>query len=317
MNDVKKSFQKRLSTSGYWADIHEQNPSVVRPRWKRILRGVIPQRLLDARKRRWEQRAWKREQRGLNEHWLYQLIEVLLRPQLQGNPGRKGLEIGSAPGRISLELWRRLGIMPYGLEYTESGVRTQKALYRKFGLSEEWVMHGDLFDASWRERHTEAFDLVASFGLIEHFGDPEDVAAKHLELLRPGGILVLTVPNLNESTWYGRLVRRYNPPVYDIHNTRTCTREGLLRLASSLECDIIHCDTLGGPNISFVPDSRRSSRYISHFLQFVQPMSNQLNHLCIGKRLRSFPRTASALALVAIKKSATGKMESIVEENER
>jgi len=317
MNDVKEGSQERLSDSEYWSGIHEQNPPVVRPQWKRILRGMIPQGLLDARKRWWEQRDWKREQRGMNDHWLHQLIEVLLRPRIQVNSGWKGLEIGSAPGRISLELWRRLGLVPHGLEYTESGVQAQKALFCKFGLSEELVMHGDLFDSSWRKQHAETFDLVASFGLIEHFGDPEDVAAKHLELLRPGGILVLTVPNLNESTWYGRLVRRYNPPVYAIHNTRTCTREALREIASSLECDIIHCDTLGGPSIDFIPDSHRESRCISRILHLIRPMTNQLNHLCIGNRLKSFPRTASSLALVAIKKPRPMEGKTISEGNER
>jgi 2-polyprenyl-3-methyl-5-hydroxy-6-metoxy-1,4-benzoquinol methylase len=302
MPDMNKTPQERLSDSKYWEEVHGGNARTLRPAWKRILRAFIPLRLLEARKRWWEQQDWKREQRDLPEHWIHQLIEVLLRPQLEGKTGLKGLEIGSAPGRLSIELWRRLGLIPYGVEYTESGVAAQKALYRRFGLAEEWVMRGDLFDDSWRARYAETFDLVASFGFIEHFSDPRDVLEKHLELLRPGGLLVVTVPNLHETTWYGKLARRFNPAVYAIHNTSTCTRAVLASLVSPRESEIIHCDTLGGPDITFLPDWRRSSRWVSGLFRLVHPLTNQLNRCCLGKRLKTFPRTASTLALVAVKR---------------
>lgn len=302
MADNQNNSQDRLSNVKYWEEVHGGSAPVSRPPWKRFLRALIPAHLLAARKRRRERQAWIREQQDLPEHWINQLIETLLRPRLGGKQGLLGLEIGSAPGRLSIELWRRLGIIPHGLEYTEAGVRAQQALYRRFGLAEELAMRGDLFDAAWRARHAEAFDLVASFGFIEHFSDPRDVVEKHLELLRPGGVLVVTVPNLNEKTWYGRLARRFNPAVYAIHNTRTCTRAVLSALVSPRECEIIHGDTLGGPDVTFLPDRRRSSRCVAGMLQFIHPLTNKLNCICVGKRLESFPRTASTLALVAIKR---------------
>ena len=302
MADIQNNSQDRLSDVKYWEEVHGGSAPVLRPAWKRTLRWFIPARLLEARKRRWEKQAWMREQRDLPEHWISQLVEALLRPRLAGKTGLKGLEIGSAPGRLSIEVWRRLGIRPYGLEYTEAGVLAQQALYRRFGLAEEWVVRGDLFDAPWRTRHAASFDLVASFGFIEHFSDPRDVVEKHLELLRPGGLLVVTVPNLNETTWYGRLARRFNPEVYAIHNTRTCTREALAALVSARAGEVIHCDTLGGPDITFLPDRRRSSRFVAGVFKLINPLTHKLNCLCIRKRLKSFPRTASTLALVAIKR---------------
>ena len=141
---------ERLSEAKYWENVHAGGPSRSRPAWKRFLRWFVPQRWLEARKRRWERQQEKRERRGLREHWLCQLIEVVLRPQLAGRTGLKALEIGSAPGRISLELWRRLGLEPWGLEYTQAGVVAQKTLYRRFGLDEALVMQGDLMDDAWR-----------------------------------------------------------------------------------------------------------------------------------------------------------------------
>ncbi len=294
-------IQERLSAAQYWEQVHGGAASRTRPAWKRFIRRLVPQSWLEARKRRWERQQEARERRGLQEHWLRQLIEAVLRPQLAGRTGLQALEIGSAPGRISLELWRRLGLEPWGLEYTQAGVAAQKALYRRFGLDEALIMQGDLLDAAWRQPHAGGYDLVASFGLIEHFRDPLEVVRNHLELLRPGGVLVVTVPNLNETTWYGRLVRRFNPPVYAIHNTRTCTPEALRDLAAALGVRLLHCGTLGGPDIGFVPDHRRLSRGLAWLLRVPQPAVNRLNHLILGNRLKPFPRTAATLALVAVK----------------
>jgi len=294
--------QERLSAAPYWEQVHGGDTSRGRPAWKRFVRRFIPDRWLEARKRRWERRQAQRERRGLSEHWLRQLIEAVLRPQLAGRSGLQALEIGSAPGRISLELWRRLGIEPWGLEYTQAGVAAQKALYRRFGLDEALVMPGDVLDDAWRQRHAGAYDLVTSFGFIEHFRDPLEVVRKHLELLRPGGVLVVTVPNLNETTWYGRLVRRFNPPVYAIHNTRTCTLEALQGLAAVLGVRILHCGPLGGPDIGFVPDRGLLSRGVAWLLRVPQPAVNRLNHLLLGNRLKPFPRTAATFALVAVKR---------------
>jgi len=43
---------------------------------------------------------------------------------------------------------------------------------------------------------SEKFDIVFSFGLIEHFDNPKMVLEKHLSLLKPGGLLICIVPNV-------------------------------------------------------------------------------------------------------------------------
>jgi 2-polyprenyl-3-methyl-5-hydroxy-6-metoxy-1,4-benzoquinol methylase len=298
---VSEPTQDKLSETDYWADVHRREFPRTRPAWKTALRRAIPRRLLDARKRWWERRDWKRELRGIRVHWLWQLVEVVLRPRLAGRKGAKCLEIGSAPGRISIELWRRLGVEPHGLEYTQSGVQAQKALFAKFGLPEELAMHGDFFDDAWRSRHAESYDLVISVGFIEHFADPADVVRKHWELVRPGGILAVTVPNLNDSTPYGRLVRRFNPPVHAIHNIQTCTLDAFRKLAAQCGGEILHCGPLGGPDLRFDPDGRWSSRCVAGLLERAHPLVDRLNHLVVGRRLAAFPRLAFALGLVVAK----------------
>ena len=113
---------------------------------------------------------------------------------------------------------------------------------------------------------------------------------------------MVTVPHLNESTAYGRLVRRFNPAVYALHNVRTCTREPFRRVFEGLACDVIHCGPLGGCDVEFDPDRRWTSRAVARFFRMVNPAVNVANHLLVGMRLMEFSRTSSVLALVAVKR---------------
>lgn len=283
---------QRLSSIEHWNSTHSRYASRQKrkPSWMRWKRWIpVPLRAV--------------RRRLLMRHDTRQLVEVILRPLVQCRSGLKGLEIGSAPGYRSLGLWRALGIVPYGLEYSAEGVTVQRALYREAGLPEDLVVHGDFFDETVLAKWENYFDLVASYGFIEHFENPREVLFRHVDLLKPGGVLVVTVPNLNPGTLYGRLVRRFNPAVYTMHNIATCTLEHFQRLFVPLECEMVFCGTLGGFDVRFDPDERRISRAVARVFDLLSSGMNIFNHLLIGARLIAFPRVSPTLAAVAIKRT--------------
>ena len=55
------------------------------------------------------------------------------------------------------------------------------------------IICGDILNSPIK---AEKFDIVFSFGLIEHFDNPNDVLKKHVDLLKPGGLLICIVPNV-------------------------------------------------------------------------------------------------------------------------
>ena len=293
----------KLTTQEYWDDTYRARlaHSVSAEAGGRgRIKNIVPDWLLRLR------RSWYRElaKRRLPPHADWQLWEVLLRPLLANRGGGQALEVGSAPGARSLAIYDRFGLEPHGLEYSPAGVALQRANYRARGLPEHWVEQGDLFDGGLRARWAGRFDMVASYGFIEHFDNPSEVVGMHMELLRPGGVLAITVPHINEGTWYGRLVRRFNPGVYGMHNVSTCTLETFRQLFERLDCEIMFCGTLGGPDVTFVPDGRWRSRFVAAILRGLNIWTNRLNHLLLGRRLAAFPRTASALAAIAVKKES-------------
>ncbi len=103
------------------------------------------------------------------------------------------IETGCGYGKFSLALGLS-GAQVALLDYNASAVSTAVEVHRSIGLEPE-AIQGDLFDLP--EDLLGAFDVVCSFGTLEHFsGDKRRQAfAACTSLLRPGGLLFFTVPN--------------------------------------------------------------------------------------------------------------------------
>lgn len=71
----------------------------------------------------------------------------------------------------------------------------------------------DVFNSSFKEN---AFDIIYSGGLIEHFEDPTTILKKMNILLKPDGILIASVPNL--SSIYRMIQRRIDKKNYEKHH---------------------------------------------------------------------------------------------------
>ena len=165
----------------------------------------------------WEERKdWVEVRR--TRHGLYQneLLAVFDR-YLPAIPGLKVLEIGGAPGPYLIYLAKRFGYQAYSLDYSSVGNHRTEENFRAAGIPVN-IIERDLFAPNVREG-LPAFDIVYSLGFIEHFDDLRLVIKKHLELVKPGGLLLLGVPNLTGI--YGAVLRLTAPDLVAVHNTNT------------------------------------------------------------------------------------------------
>jgi SAM-dependent methyltransferase len=113
----------------------------------------------------------------------YRSLLELIR-QEQPVPARL-FEIGPGAGSF-LDAARSAGFSVSGLEFSEEAARFAR---ERLGLA---VRQGAAEDIE----SDEAYDVVAAFDTLEHLLKPRDVLARVLGILRPGGSLVLAVPNL-------------------------------------------------------------------------------------------------------------------------
>lgn len=75
----------------------------------------------------------------------------------------------------------------------------------------------------------ETADLVTCFHVLEHDNDPDDVIKRLLQLLKPGGTLIIEVPNI-DCRWAGLLGRYWDNWYLPYHRTHFSRRSlrGLL-----------------------------------------------------------------------------------------
>jgi SAM-dependent methyltransferase len=154
--------------------------------------------------------------------------------------GEEVVELGCAPAKWLVHLGETYGAKVEGIEYTAKGAAFSRANLAACGVDGA-IVEGDVFALDAQPR-----DLALSLGFIEHFDDLDAVFARHLDFVRPGGRLVIGVPNFTGiNGWLqGRADRAY----LDLHN-RDAMRPALYRrLAAQHGLQIEQLRHLGGPD---------------------------------------------------------------------
>lgn len=155
-------------------------------------------------------------------------FKLIFKKYLPHGAGRI-LEIGCAGGRKLVLFHQKFGYDVYGIDFSRAGCDLAEELLRRKNVKGR-VICGDVFDSSFQEKYKGYFDVVFSEGVVEHFSDPNEIVGAHLELLKKGGFLIITMPNYSDGSIYrkgarldGRekyLVRTHNVKLMKMANFR-------------------------------------------------------------------------------------------------
>jgi SAM-dependent methyltransferase len=140
--------------------------------------------------------------------------ERIVNARLGGFQNLRTIELGAGRGLNGL-LYARRGASVTLLDESAVALAQAQDLFAAWGLRFERV-EGDFFRLPAELR--AAFDVSMSFGLCEHFlGERRGAAvAAHLELVRPGGLVFIGVPNRYAPAyrlWMATLKRRGSWPL--------------------------------------------------------------------------------------------------------
>jgi SAM-dependent methyltransferase len=193
----------------------------------------------------WSPGRWLKRFLGtsLMDHSNYLLWEVMLTELLPHDANLKVVEVGSAPGAHLLLLHEKFGYAPYGIEYTETGATINRQLFAQHGLDPTQVIQADVFSPAVVEQYAGYFDVVVSFGFIEHFDDVTLVLQRHLALLKEGGWLVVQIPCLSGFNYW--MARLFNHSTLALHNRRIMQKDAFRQLFSGLPVQPSICDYVG------------------------------------------------------------------------
>ena len=293
--------RKRLTEQDYWDDIYLYLASrVSKPRaqpTEHVAASPVGRRLKGQIKRALGPRLLERL-RNYEDFLLWNVILPRYLPQRQGS---NVVEIGSAPGHRLVRLKERFGLTPYGIDYSPVGVELNRDVFADHGIDPSNVIEADFVASELPERYREAFDVVLSGGFIEHFTDVGAIVQKHLGLLKPGGCLVVQIPNLRGVNFL--LSWLFCRDVIPLHNLDIMKRENFLALFDARSLEPQFCGYYGMFNFYMFHTSSGSwMRFPLAVCQKIQPLLNLVFHSVFKDRGAESPWFSPSLVYVGIKR---------------
>ncbi len=153
---------------------------------------------------------------------------------------RTVLEVGAGSAIDSCWLAARSDAAFHALDSTETAMRFAGRVGRHFPRPVQYHL-GDAFAAPFADR---AFDLLFHQGLLEHFEDPVPLLEENLRILRPGGLLVVDVPQ-RYSLYTVRKRRKMRRGAWPWGWEREYTAGEMRRLGAGLPMELVRLSSWG------------------------------------------------------------------------
>lgn len=108
---------------------------------------------------------------------------------------RRSLEVGCGSGGVSLYLHNRYGYDATLTDLSDSALAFARRNFEHHARRPGWeqAVRFEKADALALPYADASFDVVMSFGLLEHFSDIEQPIAEQLRVLRPGGVFLADI----------------------------------------------------------------------------------------------------------------------------
>lgn len=184
------------------------------------------------------------------------------------------LEIGAYPGRY-LPIFGELGYRLSGVDLTPGTIDKLPYFLQTLGF-----LTGPFYQADATTlRLSEQFDVVCSFGFVEHFENFPDIIRQHIALVKPGGLLVITAPNFLGRIQH-RLHRMLDAENLQRHNIRAMDIRVWTEIVKQAGCTPIESDYFGKFDFwADVSPKKLSHRLVSSIVARIKPVARLLpNH---------------------------------------
>jgi len=161
------------------------------------------------------------------------------------NKNKVLVEVGCARSAVLPLFAKRLGLQVSGIDYSPNGCEQTRLMLEREEVQGE-VYCCDIFNIP--DDLIERFDVVVSFGLIEHFSDSTAIVAALSRLIKPGGLIFTNVPNMYGMT--GLAQKILDKDVYDIHVPLTA--EVVREAHEQAGLNIVSCDYFLSTNFGVI-----------------------------------------------------------------
>ena len=139
-------------------------------------------------------RFWKsyKFKKITKEYFLFDLFTKFLK----SSKDKRCLEVGCIPGNFLIAFKKNFSYKIYGVDYSDKEELFHTNM-RYNGIKDYTFFKEDFlsFNPNFK------FDVVSSFGFIEHFNNPEPYIKKMIDLLKKDGVLIIGFPNFRRGQY--------------------------------------------------------------------------------------------------------------------
>lgn len=208
--------------------------------------------------------------------------------------GQSVLDIGCGEGKLGSVL-RRKNCLMVGIEIDEKAGRyaVDKAGYRDvYRINVENMDETEESYLNLKKKYGK-FDFVALIDVLEHVLNPTSVLMNALKLLKDGGKILISVPNVNNADILLNLMRGHfnyrEAGVLDNTHAKYFTKRSFAEWISDVNSVLndcyLECEYVGG-TFGYTDFMERIKKEMPNVYQFVQlnPYFHTIQHLFILKR---------------------------------
>lgn len=148
-------------------------------------------------------------------------------------------EVGCVPGNILARICKKYGYFPEGIDFDKNTSKIFSETMEKHRIKEYLVYSEDFL----KFKSNNKYDLVCSFGFIEHFNNAKEMVKKHVDLLKEGGKLIIEIPNF--GGFNGFLHRLVDKPNLYKHNTSIMNLDFFREIVNENNLKVLYLDYYG------------------------------------------------------------------------
>jgi 2-polyprenyl-3-methyl-5-hydroxy-6-metoxy-1,4-benzoquinol methylase len=205
----------------------------------------------------------------------------------------RAIEIGCYPGRY-LSVLGDLGYELNGVDLTPK-TKQLHAHLAEAGYKVGSITQTDFITFA----PTEKYEVVTSFGFIEHFEKYQEVILKQVDLVAEGGYLVISTPNF--KGFFQQIFHRlFDTPNFRRHNLKSMNPQEWAAMLKDLRFEIVFSGYGGGALFWMNKDQSRTQHFLGRCFLFAYKWINRI----FGLRNTSWNHSSLACdCLLVAKKS--------------
>ncbi|NCQ56000.1 MAG: class I SAM-dependent methyltransferase [Alphaproteobacteria bacterium] len=217
------------------------------------------------------------------DNTFYHQIHLLFQKFLSDKKFQNVVEMGGAKSLWPIYFSKKFNCNASVLDYSPIGCEASKKIFKAFGVN-GFVKEGSFFDSP--KSADEKYDLIISFGVIEHFTDTAAFLKAFEQHLKPGGYIFTLLPNIPGII--GKLQKILDKDVYDVHVP--LTKEDILKAHQKCDHNIEFCEYFMPLNLGVVNIESLNGKWYAKSLKRLFSIISKLTWL-FDKYIFKLPKT--------------------------